>query len=414
MTAPRHAGGRTRFAGVAALARVAALVSVLAAPLAPAPGHAQQSDSSEMAARRKLEEVKRQARENREQAQKLKGKESAAVGQLHRTERELNVTRRRLTQLRYRRQQLESQLQSTQADLARQQQSLADKRATLRHRLRRMYETGPASDLEALLSSTSFAQLLTRWDYLVMVAEQDRLLMEDVRSRVEVVQTLEQKLTAHQQQILKTTQQTDQQNKRLSQQRAQRAQTVQQIQTQREAYEAAAADLDRTARALQTLLARLERQRREEVDKAKQSGRPVEPYTGDFAKGQGSLDWPLRGEIVTGFGPQTGKFGTTTNSDGIDIAAPIGSAVRAVAKGKVAYTNDDYASYGEIVLINHGDGFYTMYGHLSEISVSVGQEVAAGQTLGRSGDTGSIKGPILHFEVRRGQAALDPRGWLKP
>jgi murein DD-endopeptidase MepM/ murein hydrolase activator NlpD len=118
---------------------------------------------------------------------------------------------------------------------------------------------------------------------------------------------------------------------------------------------------------------------------------------------------------VGNFGPETHpRFNTTINNTGIDIAAPIGTPVHAVAKGKVAYTNEDYASYGEIVILNHGDGYYTLYGHLSEIGVSVGQEITAGQTIGRSGDTGSIKGAILHFEVRRGSNALDPRSWLKP
>ena len=384
---------------------------VVAAPVA----RTQEPDSSEMEARRKLEEVKRQAKESREQAQKLKGKETQAVGQLRRTERDLAVTKKRLQQLRYRRQQLDTQLSVTRADLQRNVQSLSEKRALLARRLRHMYETGPASELETLLSSGSFAQLLTRWDFLVMVAEQDRLLMEDVRARKEVVETLEEKLAGHLQQVERTSKQTNAQNQRLAQQRQQRAQTVLEIQTQRQAYEAAAADLERTARSLQTLLTKLEKQRREEADKLKQQGKPAEPYTGDFARGQGALDWPLRGDIVGNFGPETHpRFNTTIINDGIDIAAPIGTPVHAVAKGKVAYTNEDYASYGEIVILNHGDGFYTLYGHLSEIGVSVGQDVAAGQTIGRSGDTGSIKGAVLHFEVRRGSSALDPKGWLKP
>jgi murein DD-endopeptidase MepM/ murein hydrolase activator NlpD len=66
-----------------------------------------------------------------------------------------------------------------------------------------------------------------------------------------------------------------------------------------------------------------------------------------------------------------------------------------------------------MILVNHGDGFYTMYAHLSAIGVSVGQEVDAGAVLGRSGDSGSLKGPILHFEVRRGGAPLDPMDWLQ-
>ena len=375
--------------------------------------HAQ--DSLEMAQRRKLEDAKREARENREAAQRLKGKETQAVGQLRRTEKDLGATRRRLQTLQHRRQQLDTQLEVTRVDLQRNIQSLSDKREVLRHRLRRVYMARPASDLEALLSSESFAQLLTRWDAMVMVAEQDRLMMEDVRARKEVVETLEQRLTGHLQQVQRTANQTTAENQRLAEQRSQRAQTVRDIQTQRQAYEAAAAELEKTAKAAQALLARLERQRQAEANKAKLEGRPSTPYTGDFPKGQGSLDWPLRGNVIGTFGPETHpRFNTTIVNDGIDIAADIGTPVRAVAKGKVAYTNDDYASYGQIVILNHGDGYYTLYGHLSDISVSTGQDVTPGQVIGQSGDTGSIKGPMLHFEVRRGGTALDPRGWLRP
>ena len=68
---------------------------------------------------------------------------------------------------------------------------------------------------------------------------------------------------------------------------------------------------------------------------------------------------------------------------------------------------------GQLVILNHGDGYYTLYGHLSSISVSVGNEVASGQTVGRSGETGSLKGPVLHFEVRKGGQSLNPLQWLQ-
>ena len=77
------------------------------------------------------------------------------------------------------------------------------------------------------------------------------------------------------------------------------------------------------------------------------------------------------------------------------------------------YTSDDFEAYGMIVILNHGDGYYTLYAHLSEIDVSVGQEVLSGAMIGKSGDTGSLKGPELHFEVRKGGTSLDPQEWLK-
>jgi murein DD-endopeptidase MepM/ murein hydrolase activator NlpD len=289
-------------------------------------------------------------------------------------------------------------------------QSLAGARARLRGRLRSMYKYGPASELEVILSHQSFAQLLARWDFLQMVAEQDRQLMEDVRDRKEQVEALETRLQGHLKQIDRTTRQTTSENQRLAVLRAQRQNQVQSIQTQRQAYEAAAAELERTARAIRTLLVQLESRR-----KADAAGGKLAPaYSGEFARGEGALDWPVRGNLVGRFGPETHpRFGTTINNNGIDIAADLGTPVRSVAKGRVEYTSEDYASYGPIVILDHGDGYRTLYAHLSEILVSVGQEVASGQIIGRVGDAGSLKGTELHFEVRKGGTALNPQDWLR-
>ena len=140
-----------------------------------------------------------------------------------------------------------------------------------------------------------------------------------------------------------------------------------------------------------------------------------EPYTGDFAKGQGSLDWPVRGTLVGRFGPEKHpRFNTVIMNNGIDIESTAGTPVRAVAKGRVDFTNEDYSSFGQVVIVNHGDGYYTLYAHLSEILVRQGEEVQSGQTIGKVGDSGtSLKGTVLHFEVRKGSAALDPESWLK-
>jgi septal ring factor EnvC (AmiA/AmiB activator) len=391
--------------------RLPALV-LLAALALPALGWAQ--DSLEIAKQRELEETRRQARENRELASKLRGRETQALGQLRRTDRELSLTRNRLRSLTRKRQNLGQQLELTRTDLQHSIQSLGGARERLRRRLRSLYKFGPARELEVLLSQQSFAQLLARWDFLLMVAEQDRQLMEEVRGRKEEVEALETRLQGHLSQIERTTRQTTGENQRLARLRTQRQTQVQSIQTQRQAYEAAAAELERTARAMQRLLVQLEQKRKAEANRALAEGRAPQPYSGDFARGEGSLDWPVRGTLVGRFGPETHpRFGTTINNNGVDIAAQVGTPVRSVAKGRVEYTSEDYASYGPIVILNHGDGYFTLYAHLSEILVSTGQDVTAGQIIGRVGDTGSLKGPILHFEVRKGGSALNPEDWLQ-
>jgi murein hydrolase activator len=405
------------------LALAAALLAGLPAPAArpqtaaPDSATVRQRDEQlrlEAAKRRELEEINQQARASREQATRLRGRETQALGQLRGTQRELNLTRRRLRQLQTRRNALDQQLGVTRQTLEQTQASLERQKARLARRLRAMYKSGAGRELEFLLSTRSFAQLLARWDFLVMLAEQDRLLLEDISGKKEQVETTEQQLEANLGAIRQNEQQTVTQNQKLGQLATQREHQVAQIRTQRKTYEAAAAELEKTAKDIQRLLARLERQRQAEVQRRKAGG-TAEPFTGDFAKARRQLAWPVEGSVVGRFGPERHpRFGTTTLNNGIDIAAPTGTGVRAVARGRVDFTSDDFAAFGQVVIVNHGSGYYTLYGHLSEILVRQGQEVPAGQVIGRVGDSGtSLKGTVLHFEVRNGATALNPEDWLK-
>jgi len=394
-------------------ARVAGLLLALAILVGGGVARAQQ-DSLEAEKRRELESLSQQAKEKRAQAGALKGQETRALGDLKRTERNLAATRKRLKTLHARRERLDDQLVLTRANLERSVASLSTKRDQLAHRLRHIYMEGPARDLEFLVSTKSFAGLMMRWDFLQMVAEQDRLLLESVETEKDKVEANKKRLESNLQEVSVNAQRTTKESSKLTNLRESRASTVQQIQSKREEYEAAAAELERSARAVAALLARLERSRQAEATKARGEGRNPQPYSGDFARGQGQLDWPVQGNIVGHMGLETHpRFGTQVRNDGIDIAVPSGTPVRAVAKGRVDFANDDYEGIGGMVVLNHGDGYYTIYSHLSEVNVSSGIEVNSGTVIGRSGETGSLKGPVLHFEVRKGATPLNPESWLR-
>jgi len=122
--------------------------------------------------------------------------------------------------------------------------------------------------------------------------------------------------------------------------------------------------------------------------------------------------WPVRGEITSGFGVRLDPFsGEGVRHAGIDISAPYGSAVAATADGIVVVAEPD-GGYGREILIDHGNGFTTMYGHLSQIKVVVGQEVKRGQIIGAIGMTGKATGPHLHYEVHIHDAPVDPIKFL--
>lgn len=118
----------------------------------------------------------------------------------------------------------------------------------------------------------------------------------------------------------------------------------------------------------------------------------------------GGFDWPLHGRIVARFGP--GASGERFN--GIKIAVPRGTPILAAADGVIAYTGSEVPTLGGLVIIRHGEGWTTVYGHASQLLVQRGQAVRRGQTIALSGDTGFADRPELHFEIRRGRTPIDP------
>ncbi len=120
--------------------------------------------------------------------------------------------------------------------------------------------------------------------------------------------------------------------------------------------------------------------------------------------------WPLQGEVLRGYTSRR----EANFHDGVDIAAPLGSAVRAAAAGKVIFSGAEPRQFGRLVVIDHGNGWYSAYGHLSAISAKVGSKVARGAVIGRSGQSGLARTPRLHFELRRGNRPVDPAPRLGP
>lgn len=123
-------------------------------------------------------------------------------------------------------------------------------------------------------------------------------------------------------------------------------------------------------------------------------GTPTDAQISSF--GRGRFVWPLRGDVLSGFGPK----GTGQRNDGVNIRTPQGEAVRAAAAGDVVYAGDQVPGFGNLVLIKHTDGWVTAYGHLARVDVKMQQKVVQGQQIGQAGATGGVSEPQLHFEVR--------------
>jgi septal ring factor EnvC (AmiA/AmiB activator) len=361
--------------------------------------------------KKELEQTKRDLETKRKRAQQLRGKERTAVKELKRVEDEINTTEKYLRKLTKTEANLERQLALTTEEVRRARDALSSQRNLLAWRLREIYKYGRTSSLEFLLSSESFAELLGRFKYLTLVARSDRKMMENFDENKKKLETSEAKLKRQLSDITELRKEQEKEKKNLVALRKKRQTALSQVQNERESYEEAAKELERTAAATAKLLEELERRRKEEL--AKRLPTPEWMAYSEFEKNRGILSWPVSGPVASKFGNNTHpRFGTTTFNPGVDISAPYGAEIRAVAKGRV-----DYASWlaglGNCIILNHGGGYYTLYAHAAEVMVGVGVEVSPGQVIARVGDSDSVKGTCLHFEVRKGKQALNPQEWLR-
>ena len=129
---------------------------------------------------------------------------------------------------------------------------------------------------------------------------------------------------------------------------------------------------------------------------------------------KGRLPRPAVGRIEERFGERRDpRYGSVTFHKGVDIRAPRGTKVRAVAAGRVVHARW-LRGYGNLVILDHGGGYYTLMGHLDRMEVVEGDDVEAGEVVGLVGDTGSLKGAYLYFEIREGGRAVDPEAWFAP
>jgi len=128
----------------------------------------------------------------------------------------------------------------------------------------------------------------------------------------------------------------------------------------------------------------------------------------DVTAAMPTFRWPVRGRVITAFGPKP----SGQQNDGINVAVPEGTPIKAAEDGVVAYAGNELKSYGNLVLVRHSNGYVTAYAHASEISVKRDDHVKRGQIIGKAGQTGSVAAPQLHFEIRKGSTPIDPMPFL--
>jgi murein DD-endopeptidase MepM/ murein hydrolase activator NlpD len=331
----------------------------------------------------------------------LEGKIGSLTELVSALEAQLAESRARLTRL-----QAKYEEQTRRLEFLVAQHQLAERQ--LEERLVELYQTGQTTELEILLQVASLNDLIEQIDYFRQIGKEDRRIVDEIKGVRNAVRLARKQTAATKKEVEHVTAELAE---KTAAQRAARDQLV----AQQSALVAA-----RDERQSLLVGIRDERHDHEEdleamqaasaslADQIRSSQAGSSGSTGGSSgsgASSGGLAWPVSGPVVSGFGPRWGRM-----HEGIDIAVPNGTAVHAAAAGTIIYAGG-MGGYGNIVVIDHGNGLATAYAHLSAIWVG-GGSVTQGQSIAASGCTGHCLGPHLHFEVRVNGGAVDPLGYL--
>lgn len=352
--------------------------------------------------------LQRELDEERRLAEEKTAKEAALRRQLRRVEADLNAKEAALRRLQA---QIDRQARAIIAltpEIGRVESTLAATRALLHQRLRALYKQGYFGTLLLLLSADGLTEVGRRIRYLSAIAAQDRRLL---RQHVEALAELKEKqdrLTKHRESVTESRARLKATRAAITHEKWRQGILLAKVKEEKKGHLTAIRELEKASANLQGLIDRL---RREET----LSRRAPAPLGADSSASlKGRLPWPVSGELLSHFGRQRHpRFNTTIINKGIGISAPAGHRFRAIYGGIVVYA-DWFLGYGKLIILDHGRGFFTLYAHAADLTVQVGDTVQAGQVIGHIGETGSLDGPQLYFELRIRGKPEDPLVWLIP
>jgi septal ring factor EnvC (AmiA/AmiB activator) len=332
-------------------------------------------------------------------------KEQNIINSLNQIDLALNDARKRTLELKADLSVLEKQISETISGSKNLAKKIEENEEYVSRRLVSLYKLNWLGRMSPLASTQSLYDLFQRRKTLELILAYDQNARETLLKNKLEIQILQARLNAQKTEKLALEADLEKQIQILSDNRAKRTGLLEDIRSKQtlemaaiESLKQAANDLNRVIKSLST------------AAKPAEQIQKVSPKS--FTSLKGLLNMPVKGKIVYFFGPyKNNEFNAVNFRSGIVIQAERGEPIRAVFNGKVLYASW-FKGYGNMIIIDHGDNYYTVYAHAEELFVSKGDMVENGEVVATVGDTGSLTGPNLHFEVRHHGKPIDPLKWI--
>ncbi|HVH20688.1 MAG TPA: peptidoglycan DD-metalloendopeptidase family protein [Myxococcota bacterium] len=349
-----------------------------------------------------LERIRQAIEASRERVSLYEREERGLLEALDAIEESAELLQRDVVRARLRARCAREELTRSEAQAAKVSERLGVLERAMGARARALYRAGELGAIPLLFSAGDLREFLSRVQALRLLLSHDADLLARHRSESEALQARRADAARAASQSRAAQALLEERSRQLGEEQERKRELVMDRKYSRTRERSALAELEIAGRALEEAVAAM----------PAQPQAAFAPKSGSFSARRGRLPAPVDAPIARGYGRVLdGESRTATFRKGVEYAAPEGAPVRAVAPGGVRFAGR-FRGYGKTVILDHGDGYFTVSSHLAETLVAVGAFVEAGDLIGRVGDTGSLAGPQLYFEMRRGGEALDPQDWL--
>lgn len=355
--------------------------------------------------RKTLEQLKGKIEEKRKRADEAEKKRESVLQGIQTLDERLVRTRQEHQEINKKLRKKDREIDSITEQLGAIRASIQDRRDAILARLRVQYMEGRSGYVKTLLSADSYGDFQRRLQYLSAVSQKDFELLGTFRADVGRMEQAERQRAEARAGMLAYKESTEKKLSDIRSLQKEKKVYFTKITQEKESFSRAAEELERSASRVDSLLQELETRRR-----ALAMRPPTAPAVPRGTKG--ALPWPADGQVVSFFGRQKHPtFNTYVQRKGIEIRTAEGSFIHSVMPGTVVYA-DWLKGYGLVIIMDHTNGFFSLYAHASKILAKVGEHIAGGQAIGETGDTGMIGENTLYFELREGADPVDPLQWL--
>ena len=348
----------------------------------------------------------------RSKINKAETRERSTVKRISERDQEISLTEKLIQALKKEEEKTRARIFQLKENIQKNENELEILRARYEQRIVNAYLKGQLTDLERVLSSTTWRQAMYRTHYLKIISEIEqkltkkieKLLIEIGQQKLELEVVLRSNLNLKRD---KERQMSSYRNMRIN-----REKELNRIRSDKKSLVNYIDEKEAGIQQLESIIKKVleDKARFEREERIRQQQQILK--TKSFKALKGNLPWPAKGRIIAKFGRQWNpKLKTTTDNPGIDIKGQPGSAIRSIMNGVVT-TITYIRGYGTTIIVDNGGGFYTVYSHVTNIQTHVDSEIRAGDVIAYMGDSGSINGSKLHFEIWGKGQKLDPEKWL--